>query len=341
MDGNFFTKNELQYDDSLITQKSVAIILLLCIPVQAILAYLLGEISKSSRDVQILLSYFASQAGFIISIALFYRGKTKNAFALLPLKPKINPIAGIFAIGVALGLIAQNMIISYSFDWFLQGVNIVYSIEMPNLANPVVEIFSIIVICALPAICEEIIFRGFLLKALRKSGNTIAAVVTSLIFAIFHLNLNQLLHQFIISFFLCNIVILTNKLIYGQIIHFFNNLVAILLATHVPSYANLGAPNWSNALVLGIIAICGVCILYPSLAGLLKNSVTTVSAKKIGNFLFAGLDKEERKQAQIIDKEKRVYSNGRAYLLHPWVYVLIGLLVFLLIVLAVVAGMTS
>lgn len=86
----------------------------------------------------------------------------------------------------------------------------------------------VIMTCIIAPIFEELLFRGFILSSLKRYGDKFAILTTSLLFAMLHGNFIQAIPTFVMSLFLCYIVIKTNSLYSSIIIHFFNNTVAML-----------------------------------------------------------------------------------------------------------------
>jgi membrane protease YdiL (CAAX protease family) len=109
----------------------------------------------------------------------------------------------------------------------------------------------------LPAVAEEIFFRGLITKALSVKGKVFAVLGSAVIFALFHASLEQLLYPFFMGIFLAIMYLETKNLVIPIIIHFVNNLIAITLPT-------FEIENWILVIV-GVIALStlvGVYILW-------------------------------------------------------------------------------
>ncbi|MBQ8451956.1 MAG: CPBP family intramembrane metalloprotease [Clostridia bacterium] len=85
----------------------------------------------------------------------------------------------------------------------------------------------VLVICATPAICEELLFRGVILSGLKKIGPMFALLVSSAIFMLMHGSPDQTVHQFIIGLVVGYIFLKTGNLWLGVLVHFFNNFISI------------------------------------------------------------------------------------------------------------------
>lgn len=81
--------------------------------------------------------------------------------------------------------------------------------------------------CALPGICEEVLHRGILLHANRKHTNTkFCLVISSLLFGLTHLNIRQFFYASILGALIGYTTLVANSIIPGIIIHFMNNFLS-------------------------------------------------------------------------------------------------------------------
>ena len=82
----------------------------------------------------------------------------------------------------------------------------------------------------LPAIAEEMFFRGALQKALQRLTNTpwISILISSIVFGLLHGTFFKLLPIFTLGLLLGTIYYLTRNLWYTIAIHFLNNAFAVL-----------------------------------------------------------------------------------------------------------------
>jgi membrane protease YdiL (CAAX protease family) len=115
----------------------------------------------------------------------------------------------------------------------------------------------------LPAVCEELAFRGYLLGRLGPLGGRTAILLTGLLFGATHMTVILLLPLALLGVIFATAVHRSGSILPGMIMHFLNNAVALVLAFFLPSTAlvtiGLGAPNPSVFLVLS--AAVGVAVL--------------------------------------------------------------------------------
>lgn len=90
-------------------------------------------------------------------------------------------------------------------------------------------VVTLVCFALLPAIYEELIFRKLILQFLRNRFSDLAAILlTSLLFAVFHLNVLQGITTFVFGIFLAIVAIRTGSVILCIYSHFLNNSFFIL-----------------------------------------------------------------------------------------------------------------
>lgn len=123
----------------------------------------------------------------------------------------------------------------------------VFGIEQPGalLAAGGMELFvQFLSLCLVPAVTEELFFRGALQGLLRPSGSAAAIFGTALLFGLLHLDLAQGLTAFICAVFLGWLAERSGSILPGMLLHFINNTLAFLTL-----YLRLYAPAAAAAAV--------------------------------------------------------------------------------------------
>ena len=116
---------------------------------------------------------------------------------------------------------------------------------LPDLTNGMKGMFGTplgylaIVVCA--PICEEIVFRGAVIRALMnwKPNWKLAVVISALLFSIAHLNPAQMPHAFLLGLLLGWVFVRTGSVVPGIIIHGVNNLTVYIIASSVPGIEDM------------------------------------------------------------------------------------------------------
>ena len=88
------------------------------------------------------------------------------------------------------------------------------------------------IIAVLPGVCEEIMFRGFIINAFTKKGFWYAIIVTGVLFGIMHLDPFRLIPVTILGIWMGYLLLKTNTILIPIFAHFINNALAILLGKY-------------------------------------------------------------------------------------------------------------
>ena len=109
----------------------------------------------------------------------------------------------------------------------LWGINDGLAFEINSVPRLFLALF---VLGIVPAICEELIFRGVIFGGLRKSfGMWTSVVLCGLLFALMHQSVTQLIYPFILGCVLAVVMERTGNILYPILIHMFNNFTTVIL----------------------------------------------------------------------------------------------------------------
>lgn len=138
--------------------------------------------------------------------------------------------------------------------------------DIPQMQDGSMRAFllNFLIIAVLPAILEEIMFRGLVMQSLRFAGDTIAVVVSSILFAMVHGTLYQIPFAFVLGLMLGCIALKTGNILFSMILHFFNNAMAVILEyvciNHTEEFGEQVSIIYFA--VLAIVGIMGAAFLW-------------------------------------------------------------------------------
>lgn len=124
-----------------------------------------------------------------------------------------------------LGALSLNVIIVY----ILQFTGYTPSESLPAPQNLGALILSALVVAVSPAVCEEILHRGVLLKAYENRGSLKAVVISSILFGVFHYDVTNLVGPIFLGLLIGYYVVRTNSIFAGMLAHFLNNLISTVM----------------------------------------------------------------------------------------------------------------
>lgn len=113
-----------------------------------------------------------------------------------------------------------------------------------------------------PAICEEILFRGYLRHASKPLPTAQAIFINGIVFGIFHMSIYRFFPTAMLGFLLTFIAIRSHSIYPAMLFHFINNAISIVLGRILkPSYPP-GESPLDGYLWLALIAfVCGLVLL--------------------------------------------------------------------------------
>jgi len=174
-----------------------------------------------------------SQMIMVLAIPLFFLLVTKkDVTATLRMEKSIDFVQVLLILVACIGLFYPAQIIN---AFFVEGVleNIIGpqsdASSMAEAATLPQLLFSIVITCGLPAICEEVFFRGMVMRAYERKGARTAVLMSSTVFAVMHGNLTQLVYAFVLGIFLALITITADSLYASLTAHFTLNFMSSVL----------------------------------------------------------------------------------------------------------------
>lgn len=164
-------------------------------------------------------------------IYFIYCKKTNiNVFAASEIRFKVNWLKCLTV--VVMGVTAVLLISPFIslVDYLLTFIGYNPKNELPYVMNNGLKFaIGIIAMAVLPAICEELLFRGLILKGVQsKFGAHASILITAAMFTLLHGSLQQTVYQFILGILLGYAMYYGRSIVYPILLHFVNNFVVVL-----------------------------------------------------------------------------------------------------------------
>jgi len=119
-------------------------------------------------------------------------------------------------------------------------------------------------IALVPAFAEEILFRGYIFRAFEKNKGVIAALIfSSLIFALFHLQLTNILPLATLGAVMGLLTWMSGSIWPAVVAHFMNNGAAVVMGSYMPdtAFADLTPESLPPLWMLGLSIILTVIMI--------------------------------------------------------------------------------
>lgn len=136
------------------------------------------------------------------------------------------------------------------------------SIDTGSVFSAVLMIFSLAVF---PAITEEFVFRGIMMREYRMLGSLFPMVISSLLFAFIHFDLLQFPIYFVLGFILSWMVFLTRSVISAVIAHIVYNVFVIFGEKYIWLFSS--NPDSDILFFLILVVLLLVCLFLFFTAG--------------------------------------------------------------------------
>lgn len=132
-----------------------------------------------------------------------------------------------------------------------------------------------------PAICEEVLFRGYLQRQLERSMGIAGGIVASgILFGLYHFRLSQAVPLAVLGIYLGYLVWRTGSLWVVVIIHFLNNGFAIAANSYVAANPDLGIDD-IDAVAVPLPLVVGGALVLTGIIALMNRRVEALADPKI------------------------------------------------------------
>ena len=141
-------------------------------------------------------------------------------------------------------------------------------LEGALLGSNVSALFLLITVALAPAICEELMFRGYIQRQVERNAGVVWSIVgVGLLFGLFHLRLSQALPLSLLGMYMGYVTWSSGSILTASVVHLLHNGMQVLVAVRVreEGQAAIDAVEdatvaWSLAL-LSLLLLVGVCML--------------------------------------------------------------------------------
>lgn len=184
---------------------------------------------------------------------------------------------------------------------------------------------AIIAVAVMPAIIEELLFRGMIYRGV--SNKKVAIIVSAILFAFLHMNFNQMCYAFIMGLAFAFIIYLTDNLTVSILLHtLFNaftviiccfsktNVIQAVLRCNIAGY-NLFNPvltNTQGKIEINILILGGIIAIFSALIAL---------------YFILGIRKIENANKWMIEKTDLIVSPNKIEKWKPNISFFVGIII--------------
>ena len=214
-----------------------------------------------------MLSFFSAIWSYLLPLPIFIYIMRKTEAKTLE-KHKMTVKTFVICISITMFLMWIGNIMGVIIT---SGIGSLIQHEVANPINDVINnsglVANLIIITTIAPIFEELIFRKLLIDRTIKYGGTISVLLSGLLFAFFHGNLNQFFYAFLLGGFFAIIYIKTGQIKYTiglhMIINFIGSVVSLFVSQPLMDLANgsVISPTSTFGVILYILITLGLTVM--------------------------------------------------------------------------------
>lgn len=272
---------------------------------------------------------------FLLAVFITSRITSTKMIPATTLNKKVTSKGVLYSLAIAVVFLIFASPLTNVFASFLEKVGYKSSLGGIKVDNFLTYIIYIVVMCIIPAVTEEALFRGCIVGGLQEKNKHMAVFVGAIFFTLMHGGPDQTVHQFVMGVMAGYIFVYTKNLWYPIIIHFANNFMAVTMSyiysgtavqetTTVASWSQIGV-----SLVTAIVmAAAGAFILYFLIKELIKGDNKKENSTNDIVITTAGDEEQVLPLENKVDKRPKwlpivCFSLSAIYLLFEWVATLL------------------
>ena len=195
---------------------------------------------------EFLLANAVGQFGGLLLIAwIFARLHTRQVRPFLRLRKPDAALTALAVVGLFVLLPVVQWLAGLTDDlpqpqWLEEQESIQQELLEAVLLGDVSVLFSLFAIALTPALCEEIVFRGYVQRQFERSGGVAAGIILSgVLFGLYHLRPSEAVALSVLGIYLAYLAWRTGSLWVPIIVHFVNNAFAVSVAAYLRTRPDL------------------------------------------------------------------------------------------------------
>lgn len=209
----------------------------------AMLLLIIGSVTIKLTDVNFEISaIFVELLAIAIPAVIFANRRNRNPRRFLRIN-FLKPVDGLLVIGVFLTAYPVGVFLNYMVMIGLMRLGKVIPPDIPVPGDIGSFLLQLLSIAGSAALCEELLFRGFIMRAYEGMGWKKAIFISAGLFSALHLSAQNMAATFYLGLILGYVVYKTNSIFAGMLGHFLNNSIAIVLNATIRSIPGMSGAD--------------------------------------------------------------------------------------------------
>lgn len=199
---------------------------------------------------------------------IYIKGDLKEVFSLR--LPRFKHLIG--SIILIIGSSSAVLLIANLLAYLMPDRNASVNTDFNTTLDGVSFIPALLLIALMPAVCEELMFRGYMFTAFRdKMKLPMAVLWVSLFFGISHMSIIRLLPTALLGVSLAYAIHQSKSIVCSSIMHFLNNGFSVFILYYGDRFTFLQEEQMNMPVIISMVVLAVICIPVGCL--LLKNRI--------------------------------------------------------------------
>ncbi len=284
-------------------------------------------VMEENSDPYLFFAYFITQAVMGLSVLVAVNFKLKELLPRLHCNKAVKKADYFLMLPLSFVLIFGLNFLPAIFLTAMQELGyVMQEVPFPDTTTLFGFIAGVVCICIVPAIVEESIFRGVILRSFSQKSAWKGILISSALFALMHGSAQQTVYQFVVGIFLALVAIKSNSIYPSMLLHMLNNVISLLIL-FMSEEASM------NLLMYAMIpSIIGVLLLFqyykkretPCIEEFEEKIQQGSVAIKDGNGNLQGMSRDVTQSVDFVRRGRRYqaiifYSSGILFGIFTWV----------------------
>lgn len=220
------------------------------------------DITLLNRDNEYLSVVILQMMIFLIPAVLWSRFSGEKYVSALRLKPPRTDSVILIAAATLL-MISGGILISLIFgglESLSENFSLYDTFISKDDGTASAKLYLILAYAALPALCEEFVYRGILCHEYERGGVMRAVILSSFFFALLHFNLQNLPVYLFAGIILAMTMYATRSLFGAVIAHFLYNLFGLFAQPYINTFYNITGSTKLFVTLLGLIFLSSAAV---------------------------------------------------------------------------------
>lgn len=193
----------------------------------------------------------------------------------------LKPVPALIILAAAVPAYFAALMLNSVVVYFLQFIGDIPAQSIPAPKNPLELLIGILIIGVTPAICEEMLHRGLMLRAYERRGTNRALVITALFFGFFHFDITNFFGTAFLGLLIGYYVIRTNSIFAGMLAHFLNNSLAEVIQylwgdKSTPETVTMSSQELGSVILYGLAGLAALGLLVTLFRFVTKKTAITI-----------------------------------------------------------------